>query len=112
LIKKLDFGCVYSIIISIVWYLLRKHLSVYFQLFSNDLELYYQNVTIEPYGDLTVDEGVTEREQYSGLYKEKVFCRYLPDFKEDMVEEEDVYIGYLISGKKYQLCLMSYFILK
>ena len=31
-----------------------------FQLFSNDLSLRYKNITVEPYGVITVDEGVPE----------------------------------------------------
>ena len=38
----------------------------YFQLYSNDLELNYENVTLEPYGILSVSEGVPFYLQHDG----------------------------------------------
>lgn len=37
-----------------------------FQLFSNDLSLRYKNITVEPYGVITVDEGVPEAMSTTG----------------------------------------------
>lgn len=38
------------------------------QLTSNDLKLDYYNVTVEPYGLLSVSEGCPYRLQHDGLY--------------------------------------------
>jgi len=37
--------------------------------FSNDLSLRYKNISVEPYGEITVDEGVPEAEATTGNLK-------------------------------------------
>ena len=39
----------------------------FFQLFSNDLALNYVNVSVEPFGDLSVSEGVPFNQQHTGI---------------------------------------------
>ena len=42
------------------------NVSFFFQVLSNDLELDYVNVTLEPYGILSVSEGVPFDLQHEG----------------------------------------------
>ena len=45
-------------------------------MFSNDLKLQYTNITVEPYGSLSVDKGVPSKEQYLG---KMVVIKFIPD---------------------------------
>ena len=53
----------------------------FFQLFSNDLALNYVNVSVEPFGDLSVSEGVPFNQQHTGIVTvfeyivNECFCR-------------------------------------
>lgn len=42
------------------------YLTLLFQLLSNDLDLKYVNITVEPYGVLSSDRGVPEFEATKG----------------------------------------------
>ena len=44
----------------------RLHVLCVFQVFSNDLSLRYNIISVEPYGEITVDEGVPEAEATTG----------------------------------------------
>ena len=50
--------------------------SYFFQLFSNDLKLDYENVTVEPYGLLSVSEGVPKHLQHEGTLFNRILQGY------------------------------------